>query len=359
MSGAPVPIVRQRWALLAVCVASMTWAGCGPVVGPREPAGSAAFAAASGVFIRSNGGATRNVVLDVCAPQFGISGLALAPGGTILAFTCSVADSMGYRTVLHLLDVPTGTTNRIADDVAGGPGRLAWSPQGRYLAYQVATNLGPAPVAASALWVYDVVAGQRTQIDKARYFSTYLTWDPDGSAVIYTVGSWQYSTQPVWTYRAPLDGSGGTAWAENVQAVAPGPKGEWLGVREPPQRPGGGQAILVGADGKSRPLTAGDTVELPVGWLGTEPVVWRPSAVSDPTAERRGDIWVAGATPRCLLVDVPELSAYTGKMAVVEGRLLYVDEARNGSVALVSLASGKTSHLADQGRTPVSLALGN
>ena len=269
----------------------------------------------------------------------------------------------GRPPALYVLDLVSGSTQRVADEASDGRSP-SWSPDGESLSYQVEVDIGPAPVAATELWVYSLAAGTRRQLDQPHYFEGSPVWEPDGSPVVYVVGSWQHSNGPVDTYRVPLDGSGGSVWRPGIEAVAPGPDGRWLAVREAPGRKTTPVFYLLEADGSVEPLSRGPSgialpMEwLPVGWLDTDPVVWRQTEPPGSYSAGRGEVWAMGKPPRLLASDVPRVDVRLGNVALSCSRLLYVDEWRGGEVWLVDLSTGQKSRLAVPGHRPVSLRPG-
>jgi hypothetical protein len=269
----------------------------------------------------------------------------VSPDGRRSAFVCAYATGgePPWRTGLYLVDGAPEEARRVADEVLDARGGLAWSPDGRRLAYFAVVDLGPAPVAAGELRVYDAATGQTARLDQARHFVSSPVWASDGSVVVYRVGSWQHSAAPVETYRAPLDGGGGAPWVRGAQAAVPGPGGRWLGVREPRDREGLGEVVVVGPDGAVTPLTAPGAVERPLGWLGADPVVWRQTAEATARRGPRGDVWLLGPAPRRLLADVPRVDALEGS-ARLEGELLgYVDG--GGTAHEAHLPTGRVTRI--------------
>jgi hypothetical protein len=272
-----------------------------------------------------------------------------------LALACSPTQGNALAT-LFLIELGPDTVQRLVAEVSDAHQSLAWSPDGRYMAYQVAVTVGDAPVSGQALWMHDIATGRQTQLDEARLFDFQPVWTLDNSAVVYVVGSWQHSTGPVVTYRAPLDGSGGVPWLPDVQALVPGPAGQWLSVREPRDRAGRGQVLLIVADGSVRPLALPLVEEeYPLGWLDGEPVVWLRTVTSLTSSLVLGEVWLAGAHPRRLLTDVP----YGQTGAIAGERLLYAEQVDDPNLArpvwLADLMTSQKQQLGIQGRTPVAV----
>jgi Tol biopolymer transport system component len=57
---------------------------------------------------------------------------------------------------------------------------LAWSPDGRYLAYIAKTDLTP-----SELFLYDIVTGSTIRITQDDLINERLSWSPDGQWISY------------------------------------------------------------------------------------------------------------------------------------------------------------------------------
>lgn len=337
-----------------------------PATATTGPLADLAVATADGIYAaRLDGSSGRTVATGVCAPgRGGASNLALAPNGRTLAFVCGYATGGDppWQPGLFLLDLASARAQRIEDQAVDAAGSLAWSPDGRFLAYLRLVDLGPAPVGAGELRVYDAATQQTRRLAEPRHFAIAPVWTPDGSAVVYLVGSWQHSGGPVTTYRAPLDGSGAAPWRSDVHALIPGADGRWLGLREPRDREGLGRALLIAPEGAVREIALPpaaapppEAVTRPLGWLGADPVVWRQTRPADADGPGRGEVWLAGPAPRLLLADLPrpDVSSGRGPVAVLAGRqLLYVD---GGRLWLADLATGRKTSLADGVQPPVAV----
>ena len=326
-----------------------------------------AFATRRGVYVAAaDGTGGRELTIDVCSRE-GPADLDLSPDGHHLAFACYNTEGEGFRARLYLLDLASGSMQRIADWVADWRS-MAWSPDGRYLAYFVYRNIGPAPVSAFEVWAYELATNRRVRLDEPRHFGGPLVWDPGEPALVYRVGDphhYNY-TGPVHTYRATLDGAGATPWRLDVDASLPGPNGYWLGVQEPVDESGAGTVVIISPDGTMAPLsTTPAPGERPLGWLGADPVVWRKTeGPFTPVSEGpggvwwlpapgstlpRGEVWLAGSMPRRLLANVPIVSV--GRTAALAGnRLLYVDQWQGHSVWLADVSAGLVSRLPVDGK---------
>lgn len=318
---------------------------------------SLAFATVKGgVYVAAaDGSRGREIPAGPCLVQRdGVFALALSPEGKRVALGCRVARGNGFGTALYLLDLSSSERRLVRDEVTDRADSLAWSPDGRHLVYSARAEIGPAPVSATELWLYEPATGRHSRLAKADHFVFNPVWDPDGSAVVYRKGAWQMHNYngSVLTYRVLLDGSDPSVWLRDVEVVAPGPEGGWLGVREPRDREGRGQGVIVDPGGNVVPLSESlADAEFPLGWLGSEPVVWRNTEVL-PTSAGIGEVWVMGPSPRRLLAEVPRLDLRDRSASLLDGRLLY---AGGGLLRLADLSKGTVARFEEvHGQKPVT-----
>jgi hypothetical protein len=296
--------MRRRYfrAVVAAPVVLVVWAvasSCGAIWPGGAAYADLAYAAKDGgVFVaHADGSDGRELARGVCSPQRGgVVALSLSPGGRQLAFSCGIPEG-SRRNGLYLADLTSGQPRRVSDEVADTPGSLARSPDGNQLAYLVPVNAGPAPVEAMVVTIHNTKTGRQNSLDRPRYFIGPLAWEPDGSAVVDGVGSWQHATGIVLTYRIPLDGNGGVPWRTDVKAVVPGPGGRWLGTREPRGREGRGIAVVIGPDGATTALappgsqpSPSDVTDFPIGWLNGVPVVRPQTTPGTRDSHGRGEV---------------------------------------------------------------------
>lgn len=151
-----------------------------PVPLPMEP-GDLLYTRVSGTYdnlklelINAQAGASTTIANPPGAQYGAIDRAALSPDGQLLAF----ATETGLKGTLRIFvtDLLTGSTQQLAETLPVAFGeRLAWSPDGRYLAF-TAANLGDASQ-PSDVWLYDRVANQARQLTNQGN-AIFASWAP-------------------------------------------------------------------------------------------------------------------------------------------------------------------------------------
>src|SRR5579863_8227164 len=129
-------------------------------------------------------GASRTITLDDLPKIAGVGDVAIAPGGSQIAFIVSRADMDGDRwsRTLELYDVATRTTRPLTymRKALSSP---AWSPDGSKLAFLALA--GDGDDAAQQIFVMDMRGGDPAAITKSQQGVQQFAWRPDGGAVAY------------------------------------------------------------------------------------------------------------------------------------------------------------------------------
>ena len=115
-----------------------------------------------------------------------------SPDGSKIAHT-----DKNYR--LWITDVKTGTSTKVDQSNIDNLTELAWSPDGRYLAYAA-----PADNTNTRVKVYDTVGGQANFVTSDRFVSTSPAWSPDGQWMYFLSDRNLSSDVPSpWGYMQP------------------------------------------------------------------------------------------------------------------------------------------------------------
>jgi Tol biopolymer transport system component len=108
-----------------------------------------------------------------------------SPDGTEVAYTLTTAACRGATSV-HIVRVD-GANDRTAVPECAAPGDLAWSPDGRQLAY-VRISSGQDRRLPSQLVVVDLADGVERVLARAPGPIDYLRWSPTGDRIAYVAG---------------------------------------------------------------------------------------------------------------------------------------------------------------------------
>jgi len=171
--GAPMArLVSNALSIVAVLAASMACGSPAPDP-PRTALPSLAVATDQAVEVASVDGVWHQEVARGLCPDGRSEDLALSHDGRRLAITCAPERGVGSK--LYLVQLSTGRVDQVGDSVKGAPGGLAWSPDGRWLAYLAVVHAGPAPVPALEVHAYETASGTSRTLDRARYFVRALS----------------------------------------------------------------------------------------------------------------------------------------------------------------------------------------
>jgi TolB protein len=137
---------------------------------------------------------------------------AWSPDGTQIAFLRSSSTPYTYWLMVVGSD---GNDLRALSNEPVGPGRISWSPDGRF-------------IAGGNIYVLDVATGVRRSLYTASFVSPAPAWSPDGDWLLFAWGR-----QPDHSYEEPLvtlfkvhpDGTGLMQVAEHAASEAP--RGTW------------------------------------------------------------------------------------------------------------------------------------
>jgi dipeptidyl aminopeptidase/acylaminoacyl peptidase len=126
----------------------------------------------------------RTMVLDDMKSLSGLSEPAISPDGNAIAFILSVPDYKADRSTrtLMLYDLRDSSTRPLTS-ARRGVASLAWSPDGKRLAFLSITGEGDK--AAEQVFVLDMRGGDAAQLTHAANGVEQFTWRPDGGAMAY------------------------------------------------------------------------------------------------------------------------------------------------------------------------------
>ena len=126
----------------------------------------------------------RTMVLDDIKSLSGLSEPAISPDGNTIAFILSVPDYKADRSTrtLMLYDLRDSSTRPLTS-ARRGVASLAWSPDGKRLAFLSITGEGDK--AAEQVFVLDMRGGDAAQLTHAANGVEQFTWRPDGGAMAY------------------------------------------------------------------------------------------------------------------------------------------------------------------------------
>ncbi|MCZ7542756.1 MAG: hypothetical protein M5R40_04115 [Anaerolineae bacterium] len=111
--------------------------------------------------------------------EYGLDSFAPSPDGSQIA----VAVRTATPTVdIWLIEADGSNPRKVVDCAPDGCGGLAWSPDGRLLAYELRERGG----LPSRVWLYDLDTGETAPVFQDRQVLGYApTWSPDGSRLAF------------------------------------------------------------------------------------------------------------------------------------------------------------------------------
>jgi hypothetical protein len=113
---------------------------------------------------------------------------AWSPSGNEVAMWSMVRCGDGWGPSLRLLDLSTGDIRDVVSCVGSNGSRIAWSPDGRFLAFELHTDNGTGNIFTIA-----ASGGSRTQVTSCDRtdcrWAYYPSWSPDGRWLLFAVKS--------------------------------------------------------------------------------------------------------------------------------------------------------------------------
>jgi dipeptidyl aminopeptidase/acylaminoacyl peptidase len=258
----------------------------------------------------------------------------ISPDGRRVAFTRTIPGDEDATVSLCILDLDGGEplSPPIGDLSAG---ELAWSPDGRSIAFVADTGperliVGPKPRQGEPRarrvttldWRWDeqgyldrrgqvhvVPAGEvgRTRcLTSVPGGASGIAWRPDGRAIAFTADPWdeadRHPRSSIW--EVPLTGGpvrGVLALSGPVRSPAYSPDGRWIaaiGVDDPDAYDDISPTLYVGpADGSGAAVALAPSLDRPVGnWADTDLTGWM-------TGSRPGPVWDGGTAVVALVTD--------------------------------------------------------
>ncbi|CAN5477219.1 S9 family peptidase [soil metagenome] len=332
---------------------------------------------------------TRGVVRDT-RPR-------VSPDGGTVAFVRSDPTDDDAPAALHLIPLRGGTPNRLRSGAHGGVGEIAWSPDGRRIAFTAEVDpprflVGPVPPAGqvakksprarhitradwrwdeeghrdrwSHLFVVDARPGARPrQVTRGDWGVADIVWSPDGRTVAFSADC---GPEPDLAPRTTIWAVDVDTDAEPREILAPGglanhaaisPDGRWvaaIGVREPAPLDDIAPTILLArADGSSAtaPTDLLPGLDRPVGnWLDTDLTGWMVSG-------RHGPMWVDDRTLVATISDRGRSHPHRVRIDKVDGSPAGHERLLDGDLVTHTLAVARRGD-AGGGADPVIAYLG-
>lgn len=180
---------------------------------------------------------------------------AWSPVGDEIAMWSMVRCPDGWGPSLRVLDLSTSDIRDVVDCVGSNGSRIAWSPDGRFLAFELDTGNG-----TGNIFTIPASGGSRIQVTSCDgtdcRWANYPSWSPDGRWLLFAVKSEPEARFEVAKARP----DGGEFQREGIQGFMPA----WQPVRvdedAPSPTPTVGEELRLEAEGTS--------LTLPPGWDG-------------------------------------------------------------------------------------------
>jgi len=196
------------------------------------------------------------------------------PDGAVIAYVRTTNDVMTDqgRKAIWLVDARTGAQTPLGtgESDAFAP---RWSPDGARLAY-ISTARG----GAQEIYVRWVSSGRSERIASLQNAPEQLAWSPDGRSIAFVMAEPQADE----TFGAPLNKPAGAVWADPLKVIT---DVEYRADGKGALMPGHTHLFTVSADGGApRQLTFGKVDDM-------GPLSWSPDGAAIAFTARRGDDW--------------------------------------------------------------------
>lgn len=204
-----------------------------------------------------------------------------SPDGSRLAVATAVAQGNGYSGQIQILDLATGSMNRLTSGpVDGAP---CWSPDGKRIAF-VSNRSGNWD-----LWSVGVDGGEATQLTTFAGFDHSPRWSPDGSRIAYHSAS--SGNGDIWILSVSESTTTRITFSESFDHFPTwSPDGRWLAFHS--DRDGSFDIWAIPAEG-------GQAIQLTSGPANDQRPAWSPDGTAIAFNSDRGgsvDIWLLSAT---------------------------------------------------------------